>query len=461
MNTTPSLDSLTRHDAEHKPARRLPGWLIPVALAAGFGLLFAALFRDRLLPAREVQTAVVLATVSDTVSPSPNAAPKTGGLLFQASGWVEPDPLPIKATALVDGVIDNVLVLEGQQVAKGEPLATLIDDDTRLALAAAEQKHRTLVANRTMQVASIAATRKKLEAAKANVLAATTLEEEAIDRFERVKNLERGTIAESEVVSARLRVNREQSLRKAAEASTAEQEAELTRMELETQTKDAEIAAALVAVQQAKLAHDRTRIVSPIEGRVLRLMASPGQKKLLGMDHPDSSTVAVLYQPDKLQVRVDVPLADAAGLQIGQPARIRCSILPDKVFQGEVTRITGEADLQRNTLQAKVRILDPIDTLRPEMLCRVEFLGTVTKPELGPAVGSLATWIPQDALIDGIVWMFDPDSQRVSKRTVQATEDTREGFRRIADGLRPGEQVVIAARDLHEGQRVTSTTAKQ
>jgi multidrug efflux pump subunit AcrA (membrane-fusion protein) len=75
-------------------------------------------------------------------------------MLFQASGWIEPDPLPVKATALIDGVIDEVRVLEGQFVKKGETLATLVDDDARLALAAADENHRKLIATRDSQLAS-------------------------------------------------------------------------------------------------------------------------------------------------------------------------------------------------------------------------------------------------------------------------------------------------------------------
>jgi HlyD family secretion protein len=241
----------------------------------------------------------------------------------------------------------------------------------------------------------------------------------------------------------------------AAQAMADEAEADARRLELDTRTKDDEIAAAAIAVEQAKLAFERTRIVSPIDGRVLRLTAAPGQKKMLQMDEADSSTIAILYQPEMLQVRVDVPLADAARLSVGQQARVRCSLLPDKVFAGEVTRITGEADLQRNTLQAKVRILDPADQLRPEMLCRVEFLGSDTGPR--PAGGSLATWVPQAALTDGSVWVADPGSKRVSKRAVQSSTETRDGHVRILGGLRPGEHVVLSPSHLREGQRVKPT----
>ncbi len=173
----------------------------------------------------------------------------------------------------------------------------------------------------------------------------------------------------------------------------------------------------------------------------------------------ESSTTAILYQPAKLQVRVDVPLADAAGLQIGQQGRIRCSLLPDKVFEGTVTRITGEADVQRNTLQAKVCISDPVEQLRPEMLCRVEFLAMPqTASSNSPvATSSIATWIPEAAAGDGQAWVCDPESKRVTRRKIKKATETREGFIRVSEGLRPGEWVVTSPANLNNGQRVNPT----
>lgn len=415
--------------------------------------MFLGLFRDGLLPAPTVMVTPVLATTADT--PAAHAkGPAAGNMLFQASGWIEPDPLPIRATALTDGVIRQVHVLDGQAVAKDEPLATLVDDDARLALAAAEQKHRMLIATRESQIASISAAHKKQESASAIVKAALTLQDEAADQHARLSGMPKGTVPESDVVSARLRLDRERLQSVAAEADRGAAEAEIARLKLDTTIREAEVAAAAVEVDQAKLALERTRILSPVDGRVLRLLAAPGQKKRLGMDDPDSSTIAIIYQPEKLQIRVDVPLADAAGLSVGQQAKIRCSLLPDKVFTGEVTRITGEADVQRNTLQAKVRILDPIDQLRPEMLCRVEFLSNPTSSST--ATGLLAVWIPQNAHANDAAWVCDPESGRVSRRTVQASSETRDGYVRITDGLRPGELVVLSPQDLRDGQRVNS-----
>lgn len=452
----PSLDSLSRSSSD-APVRRIPAWLIPLAIVAGFALLFLALFRDRLLPAPDVNVAVVLATISDSSEPTVGAEKAAdGGMLFQASGWIEPDPLPIKATSLVDGVVETVHVLEGQSVKKGEPLATLISEDARLSLATAEQNHRTLLATRDAHLGAIDSACKKREGAQAMAKSAETLRDEALDRLARFEGLSARAIPEQEIVSARLRVAREEAQLSVSAALTAEAGAEIERLNLETQVRENEIRAAAIEVEKAQLALSRTVIPAPTDGRVLRLLAAPGQKKMLQDNDMESSTIAILYHPAKLQVRVDVPLADAAGLQIGQDVRIRCSLLPEKIFKGVVTRITGEADVQRNTLQAKVSITDPVDQLRPEMLCRVEFLAVA---QTGPATaqtvgGAVATWIPDSAASGGIAWVCDPESKRVSRRDIKRTTETREGHIRISEGLRPGEWVVLSPRNLNDGQRV-------
>ena len=429
--------------------RRIPAWIIPLAIVAGFGVLFLALFRDRLLPAPDVKVAVVLATISESPA-SPQSAPS--GMLFQASGWIEPAPLPIKATSLIDGVVEMVHVLEGQMVKKGEPLATLIADDARLSLATTEQNYHTLQSARDAHLGTIDSAAKKLEGAQAMAKSAETLRDEAADRLARFNRLSSRSVPEQEIVSARFQLARQEAQLLGAAAAAAEAEAEIGRLKLETRVRENEILAAAIEVEKAKLAFSRTVITAPTDGRVLRLLAAPGQKKMLQDNDMESSTIAILYQPAKLQVRVDVPLADAAGLEIGQTAKIRCSLLPDKIFEGVVTRITGEADLQRNTLQAKVSITDPVDQLRPEMLCRVEFLEIATT---GPASQqSVATWIPESAASDGSAWVCDPESKRVSRRDITRTAEAREGFLRVSEGLRPGEWVVLSPLNLKHGQRV-------
>jgi multidrug efflux pump subunit AcrA (membrane-fusion protein) len=255
----PSLDSLSRLKDAPKAVRRIPSWSIPVGIVAGFALLFLALFRDRILPAPDVKVAAVLATSGSQGAKAPPEqssaanAPAEGNMLFQASGWIEPDPLPIKAGALIDGVVDTVHVLEGGDVKKGDVLASLIQDDVRLALATAEQNRRTLTSTRKAHQAAIASARKKLEGAKAQETAASTMLDEAADRAKRLDGLPDGAVSESDIVSARLRREREESQVLTATLFTGELQAEIERMEFETQVKDDEIRTAEIEVEKAQL----------------------------------------------------------------------------------------------------------------------------------------------------------------------------------------------------------------
>ncbi|MBB5349976.1 multidrug efflux pump subunit AcrA (membrane-fusion protein) [Haloferula luteola] len=457
----PSLDSLHRSSDVSTRRFRLPAWSIPLLIVSGFALLFFALFRDRILPAQEVEVAMVLATPSESAasaSGTPVQEPPTDGpMAFQASGWIEPDPLPMKATALVDGVIDTVHVLEGQSVEQGQLLATLIDADFQLALRSAQQSLRMREAELSAHHESIQAAGLDITAAKAEREAAEALVDEMRDRFERYERLSPGAIAEAEIVAAKSAFLRAEATAGAASAAVGQAESEVKRLEARVPVFESAVEAAKVELEMADLALARTRILAPSAGRVLRLIAAPGQKKRLAMDDADSATVAVLFDPHHLQVRVDVPLADAAGLQIGQQVRIRCSLAPDTILHGEVTRITGEADVQRNTLQAKVSIDDPSDQLRPEMLCRVEFLEAIRRGEATTTTGSLSAWVPEGALVGDSVWVCDPESRRVRSRTVRSGKETRDGYVRIQEGIRPGEWVVLAPHQLNPEQRVQPT----
>ena len=159
-----SLDDLTKSSpnivSDHIGNRSHSGsrsrtWILPLSLLLGFIIILASLFGKRLLPATTVQIAPVITIragqdekkvtnpvtqATDKITPVVKVRSK-GSLLFQASGWVEPEPYTTYVPALVNGVLDKVLILEGQSVKKGELLATLIDDNATFAVLEAVQKY--------------------------------------------------------------------------------------------------------------------------------------------------------------------------------------------------------------------------------------------------------------------------------------------------------------------------------
>jgi len=152
-------------------------------------------------------------------------------------------------------------------------------------------------------------------------------------------------------------------------------------------------------------------------------------------------------------VRVDVPLADAAKIGVGRKAKVTVEPLPNRTFEGEVLRIQPLADIAKNTVQAKVRILDPDPAMRPEMLARVELEGVAG--EAAPA--STSVWIPERLVRrDGdraFAWIVADG--RATRRDVRLGPG-HEGERvEVLEGLMPGDDVIDADPSLlSEGRSV-------
>ena len=459
--------ALLRHTPSppSRPHRRFHSWLLPAAILAGFVLLFALLFQDRLLPATPVRVipalALAAAAASVTDAENPRPSPASGRLLFQASGWIEPDPLPTRATALVEGVIDEVLVLEGQSVQQGQILARLVQTDARLMR---DRMRETLAKARADLDAHCTGTQiaiQKMEIAKAELAAESADLAETADRLDRLQRTPEGAVPASDRVAVHFLHDRRKAAVAARRAAIEEIAHDMNRIAYETLAMQHEIRAMEIDLAEAELALERTEIRAPMDGVIQTLFAAPGRKIMLASEDMESATIATLYQPGSLQVRVDVPLADAAGLSIGQAARIRCSLLGDKVFEGEVTRITGQADIQRNTLQAKVRILHPDPRLRPEMLSRVEFLATATAGDnsasTAAAGANLTLHVPENALQSSSVWICDAKTLRVRRATVERLGPPADGWQAVQGPLLPGEWIVIQPPELRENQRVRPT----
>jgi len=448
---------------------------LPLYLLAGFLALGWVLFGEYLVPRRSVEVATVVtqrASVDAGVAPAdngasaPNANPWAGAPLFQASGWIEADPFPTRATALVGGVVESVHVLEGERVAQGQPLATLIREDMEIALREAQGR----LAEARAQVKQERVKVQQVEAALATnasrVAAAEARLRELLDEADRLNLGGAQAFSEREIEQAKLKVATGRAEVDAVRARETELAREVEAQKLAAETAERRVEVAEAAVARAELDLNRTEIRSPIGGVVQQLFVAPGKRRMLQMDNPEAATVAILFDPASLQARIDVPLEEAAQLFVGQPVIVRTNLLPDRRFKGRVTRIVGMADIQRNTLQAKVALEDPDPLLRPEMLCRAEFLsGSQGTQETDGALesgssGRVTVFVPEKALVDregadGAVWTLDAGGEKAERRGVTLGASAREGFLEVADGLRPGDPVILnPPPDLKPGERV-------
>src|SRR5262245_60181147 len=116
-------------------ARRRPivsRYMIPGAILLGFSGMIAWASRDYFVSRVPVSVIPVVVGLADVQS--------AGTPLFQAAGWVEPRPTAVLVSALTEGTVAELLVVEGQSVEAGQPIARLNDADAKLALRRAESE---------------------------------------------------------------------------------------------------------------------------------------------------------------------------------------------------------------------------------------------------------------------------------------------------------------------------------
>ena len=139
-----------------KPSRKrwMTRYVLPIGILLGFVALLGVAVGRRLLPARSITVVPVIVKRAEVQ--------QAGTTLLQSPGWIEPRPTAISGAALTPGVIEELLVVEGQQVGKGEAIARLISIDAELIV---EQAKNTLA----IREGELNRTNAELDAAKIRV----------------------------------------------------------------------------------------------------------------------------------------------------------------------------------------------------------------------------------------------------------------------------------------------------
>jgi HlyD family secretion protein len=421
-----SLAGLAVDRSAAPPARR-PHAARSLALGLGLAVILVVwLLRERLVPPLAVTVAPVVALADPAGQSDP------GAVLARASGWFHPDPLPVALSAQRSGTIAAVHVRPGQVVAGGALIAELDGRDAALAVRRAE--------------AAIAAAEADRDRAAAEVAAAEARLAQARDRHERLRRADAAASADLLAQAAH-----DVAVRAAETAVAATARGQV----------EAALQAAQVGRATAALEVERGRIVAPTAGVILRLAAVPGRH--LSLDNAETALVAELFDPSRVQVRADVPLADAGAVRPGQRVEIECELLPGRILAGAVVGVAGLADATRNTLAVHIALSDPPASLRPDMLARVRILGDTVVGRTGPAVTSLAA--PVAALHErsgdrAVAWAVDAEG-RLRQRSVVLAGPDRGAWTPVAEGLVLGEPLVLGAVDgLREGRRAQAAFAE-
>ena len=339
------------------------------------------------------------------------------------------------------GRLSELSVREVDPVSAGQVLARLESTTQHLQVAAAEAD---LALARSELALLEAGARSEVKAR----LQAQLAEQEALVELARVDVQRLVKLAEGDVVS-RADIDHAKAAQAAAEARAEAARQSSLEARAGTRSEDIAIAAARVAVQQAALAQaqrvlEKTDLVAPSDGVVLRRLSAVGAHLNAGQ------AVFELVDLGQLEIEVEIPSRYAARLGDHPTVTIHVDEHPEARANAVLDAFVPAADEKSRNFRGLVRLpsADPsFADLRPGMFVRVAL-------ELETVEGSI---VPSDSLrivpTGTILVVAKQEGERglvASWQPVRvlASDTTNSAVESLGEALPAGARVVVTGVDL-------------
>ncbi|WP_395689055.1 efflux RND transporter periplasmic adaptor subunit [Aestuariivirga sp.] len=397
---------LTGSDQRHRRRVRLIGFGVGIAILAIAAWL---LFRPNAGSAVSYTTAQV--------------EQKTLVVKVQATGNIQPTT-QVEVSSERSGVIRSVNVQANSLVKRGDVLAQL--DTERLEAELARDK------------AAVAATEARLADAKATLVEKQT----AFRRAERLSS--QGISSTADLDTARAAQDRAEAGVIAAQADIAVARAELAMTETDL---------------------TKTRILSPVDGIVLKRTAEPGQTVASSLQAPVLFTLAEDLQ--RMQLEADIDEADIGDVKSGQTASFTVDAYPGQSFPAVIDTVEYSPEVNDNVVTYKAVLTVENDDLllRPGMTATAQIIVKEVKDVLAVPNAALryAPPRPQTSQSFSITSLFIPRMPRSEKsapppadgeRMLYVLEDGQPKSVKVHAGVSDGKDTEILSGELKPGDAV-------
>lgn len=301
----------------------------------------------------------------------------------------------------VAGNVKDVLFDVGQEITKGEVIATLDPQTFNLDVDAALAKLRRSRAQLTEKDAEY-------------------------ERYRKVNEESPGAVSQSSVDQA-----------KAAFESAREN-----------------VKVAVSELNLAKRDLTKTKLLAPFDGVIATRHVEPFFEVKRGDPIYDA------FIEGAMEVVSSIPETDIEGIYIGQGCRMVFPIDPTQVYNGIVTdvgRVAGTA----NAFPVKIKILTTDLKLRPGMTAEVTFQIAEADHQRAFLV-PVSALSPGASPQQGYVFVFDPEKSVVKKVPVKGLESVVGNRLMVIEGLAGGEIIAVAGVSfLEDGQKVKLLNPEQ
>lgn len=210
-------------------------------------------------------------------------------------------------------------------------------------------------------------------------------------------------------------------------------------------------ARAQVAAQRVTLGY--MSLTTPISGTVVSKPPEVGEVLNFELGTGASHLIEIA-DFSSMMVEIDVPESRLGRVRVGAPCEIVLDAFPNRRFRGVAETILPEVNRAKATVGVKVKFVDPMEGVLPQMAARVSFLGKELDRDKLDAPPKIV--LPSSAVVErnGGQFVFVLDGDRVKMRAVELGPSLGSGFELIS-GPAPGTQVVSdPPNNLQDGQRI-------
>jgi cobalt-zinc-cadmium efflux system membrane fusion protein len=189
---------------------------------------------------------------------------------------------------------------------------------------------------------------------------------------------------------------------------------------------------------------DEVPIIAPAAGYILEKNVTPGKTVEL------SAVTFVIGDLSRVWMLASIRQEDLGKLRLNQSASVSLPGEDHASLPGRITNLGQEFDPNTRVMQIRIELANPNGRLRPEMLADAEIPVGANKPLM---------LLPSDAIqqVNGQDVVFvRTAADRFSIRPVQVGE-TREGSVPVLEGVRAGDQVVVAGSFILKSQLLKSS----
>jgi HlyD family secretion protein len=401
-----------------------------------------------------------------------------------ASGEIKPrNYINIGCNAMGAARLTEILVVEGQQVHKGQLLARLESVQPEAQVAAQRASLSSSEAESAAAEASLTASDENSRTAQASIDKAKAEQERARLFFKRAEDLF------NEKLIARQEYDQRKADYDSLQAGVREAVARLSQAKAQRAQTFAQLSAAQkrIALSQANLKQasdvlQRTMAVAPLDGVVTNLPVRVGETVVPGIQNSSASLIMTIADMSLITAEVKVDETDIVNVKLDQAADITIDAIPNRTFKGHVIEIGNTAILRSTGLAASqsaissqeakdfkvvIALDQPPGEIRPGLSCTAKVTTATRQKALSLPIQALT--VRQKGDLDpapkkGVqaAVKSDPQAEKAKKEEIQGVfvvKGEKAVFQKVETGI-TGTTEIEVLKGLREDDEVITGSYK-